>query len=252
MPYDTVESRLTGLLSKDNPYLAQARASAQRQAASRGLQNTTMAATAGESAAISHALPIAQQDAGFLQQRHLQDQQTQQQAHLYGVQGGISSQLQHQAAQQQAGLYGVQGAISSQLAAQDANYRQQLQTNQQQWDAISLQAKLDLDYERLGADKKLKIDERFDKINSDHQRDMLEIYMNPHFKTQADRDKALADLNRLTELRVQTMATLYSVELVWEPPGETVAPTKPEETKTEEVKTEEKPKGDQFGPGGGP
>ena len=196
VPYETVEDRLTNLLKKDNPYLLQARSSAERQAASRGLQNSTMAATAGESAAIQHALPIAQQDAGFFQNRHLQDQQTQQQAHLYGIQGGISSQLQHQGFQQQ----------------------QQLQTDQQRWQAVELQAKINLDYDRMGQDDKLRLDQAFDKINADHQRDMLEISMNPNFATQADRDAAMANLNRLTELRIQTLSTIYKVPLTWEPP----------------------------------
>lgn len=59
-----VSNQLTGLLSQNSPYLQQARTSAAQQANSRGLLNTSMAAGAGEAAAIQAALPIAQADAG--------------------------------------------------------------------------------------------------------------------------------------------------------------------------------------------
>lgn len=59
----TVEGRLNGLISSNSPYIQAARASAQRQANSRGLLNSSIAAGSGELAAIQSALPIAQQDA---------------------------------------------------------------------------------------------------------------------------------------------------------------------------------------------
>lgn len=58
-----VENRINGLLQQDNPYIQQARQRALQAAASRGMQNSTMALQAGEAAAISQALPIAQADA---------------------------------------------------------------------------------------------------------------------------------------------------------------------------------------------
>jgi hypothetical protein len=60
---DTVAGQLNTLLADDNPYIQQAKQSALEQSASRGLQNTTLAAEAGRTAAIKAALPIAQQDA---------------------------------------------------------------------------------------------------------------------------------------------------------------------------------------------
>ena len=60
---DTVESRMGGLLAKDSGYMAQARTRAKQESEQRGLLNTSIAATAGESAAIAAALPIAAQDA---------------------------------------------------------------------------------------------------------------------------------------------------------------------------------------------
>jgi hypothetical protein len=58
-----VQGRLEGLLSRGNPLLSQAEASAQRQANRRGLLNSSLAAGAGRAAHYSAAMPIAQQDA---------------------------------------------------------------------------------------------------------------------------------------------------------------------------------------------
>lgn len=74
-PEATVRHQMGQLLSQGSPYLTAAREGAKRQAASRGLLNTTMAAGAGEQAAIQSALPIAQQDAALYGQYGLQNAQ---------------------------------------------------------------------------------------------------------------------------------------------------------------------------------
>ena len=63
-PEETMQGQMSGLLAKDSPFLQQSRSRAAQGAKARGLQNTTMAATAGESAALDAAAPIAQFDAG--------------------------------------------------------------------------------------------------------------------------------------------------------------------------------------------
>lgn len=63
-----VSTELNALTAANSPYIDQARQRAVRAAASRGLQNSTIAAAAGEEAAIAQALPIAQQDAGYVQE----------------------------------------------------------------------------------------------------------------------------------------------------------------------------------------
>jgi len=71
-PEATVEGRLAGLLSQNNPYIDRARTEAAQLANRRGMLNTSMAAGAAEGAAIDRALPIAQQDArAFLEQSFL-------------------------------------------------------------------------------------------------------------------------------------------------------------------------------------
>lgn len=212
-PEETVESRLNNLLTKDNPYLASARQSATRQAASRGLQNTSIAAGAGEEAAIKSALPIAQQDAGFYQQKH-----------LAGHQGEIESALSSQVAQQQAGLYGVQGSISSQLSAQDYQQKAALQQAEQQadiaWKKIDLEARMQVEYDRLTEENRARFDTTVNSINEQYQKDYLEIMLNPNFKTAGDRQAALDALNTATAQRVQIAASIAGVELSWEPPAQ--------------------------------
>jgi hypothetical protein len=62
---ETVQGQMLGLLKNDSPYLAQARYDAMKMAAERGMLNSTMAASAGEDAAIRSALGIAAPDAGY-------------------------------------------------------------------------------------------------------------------------------------------------------------------------------------------
>lgn len=59
----TVASQLEQILATDSPLLQQARMRAMQTANQRGLLNSSMAASAGESALYDAALPIAQQDA---------------------------------------------------------------------------------------------------------------------------------------------------------------------------------------------
>lgn len=63
-----VSDELARITARGSPLIEQARNNAVKAASARGLQNSTMAAAAGEEAAIAQALPIAQQDAGYVQE----------------------------------------------------------------------------------------------------------------------------------------------------------------------------------------
>lgn len=58
-----VSNQLNSLIAQDSPYIQMARTRAAQVANERGLVNSSMAAGAGEAAAIDRAMPIAQQDA---------------------------------------------------------------------------------------------------------------------------------------------------------------------------------------------
>lgn len=65
---ETVQGQIAGLIDKNSPLLQQARNQAMMTANARGLINTSIAASAGESAAYGAALPIAQADARAYEQ----------------------------------------------------------------------------------------------------------------------------------------------------------------------------------------
>ena len=67
-----VATRLTGLLSSDNPYMKQAETIGKQAANRRGLLNSSIAVTGIEDARIRAALPIASQDAGQAHEREIQ------------------------------------------------------------------------------------------------------------------------------------------------------------------------------------
>ncbi len=81
-----VGKQLTGLLGKSSPYLTAARTGAMKTANSRGLLNSSIAAGAGENAAIKSALPIASQNADQISQQNLQAGQFGHEAKQLGTQ----------------------------------------------------------------------------------------------------------------------------------------------------------------------
>lgn len=72
---DSVTPKLNGLLKSDNPLMQQARTRGAEQASSRGLLNSTLGVTAGESAAISAATPIALQESSQTATKNVTGQQ---------------------------------------------------------------------------------------------------------------------------------------------------------------------------------
>lgn len=117
-PESTAET-LNSLLNSGSSYVTNARANSMQSANNAGLRNSTMAATAGEKAAIESSLPIAQQDSAYYQDRGLASQQGLIQERLYNVQGDISSKLSAQEAQQTSDLSKQEFGQTSQLSAQE-------------------------------------------------------------------------------------------------------------------------------------
>lgn len=131
---ETVQGQLRGLLDQGNPVLRQARNRAVVYAADRGLQNSTLAAQAGEEAYIGAAAPIAAADAQTYAQRSLVNTETinrfglQEQggnisSRLQGEQGDISSRLQREGGDINSRLQGEQGDINSRLQREQSDYR---------------------------------------------------------------------------------------------------------------------------------
>lgn len=71
---ELVRNQLTSLLAGDSQYIQNARTRGAKQAASRGLLNSSLASAASEASAINSALPIAAQDAAAFTQANQQNQ----------------------------------------------------------------------------------------------------------------------------------------------------------------------------------
>jgi hypothetical protein len=147
-PSQTVAGQLSGIISDDSPLLQQARAQAQANANSRGLLNSSMANTSAESAVLSTALPIAQQDASTnftnstnntnatnqnsqynatnTQNTNLANASNEQQTNLANASNEQQTGLANQNATNTASQFGAnaQNAASSQNAQQDTQTSQ--------------------------------------------------------------------------------------------------------------------------------
>ena len=88
---DTVQGQMTDLMSQDNNLMKQARTSALQGANKRGLLNSSMAVGASQDAMVRNAMPIAQQDAGALQD--LNKLQASSMANAWGVMANNSTDI---------------------------------------------------------------------------------------------------------------------------------------------------------------
>jgi len=119
----TVKGQMGGLLDSGSKYIQTARERGRREAQSRGLLNSSIAAGTAEKAAIESALPIALQDARSFQEAGMA-------GYLGEIEGARATQT-HESETQLVGtkadasakLAAQEGAIKSGLSAQDARQR---------------------------------------------------------------------------------------------------------------------------------
>ena len=135
---DTVAGQMEGLLSQDSPFLTRARTSAAQAANARGLSNTSMAAGAGEAAAIDASLPIAAADAGTYSTQRLANQAAVVDRLLENLKAKNISALSAQEAEQLRTLTAQKGDIDRQLQMLVGGQQSGLQTER-----YGLQAELD-------------------------------------------------------------------------------------------------------------
>lgn len=128
----TVRGQLEGLLSEGSKYLDIARQGAAEQANKRGFLNSTMAAGAGERAAIQSALPIASQDASTYHNQSLTNQNANNQALQYNAGNDQQMTLANMQSENQAGQFNAgQTQQNSQFNAQQGNAASEFTAGQQ-------------------------------------------------------------------------------------------------------------------------
>ena len=222
---DTVEGRLSGLLANESSYMLSARTKAQQQANQRGLLNSTMAATAGEKAAIETALPIAQQDASYYQTQRINAQQGDIQKGINAQQGDIQKGINAQQGDIQKRLYETQGNISSQLAGEKFTYDQALKNADIEWNKIDLRARMDVEFARMSEENKNMFNETMNTISDDYMADYMEIMLNPNFEADEQRTAALNILSYNTQQRFKIAGDIAGFQLEWEIPTEQTGAT---------------------------
>ena len=108
---ELVKNQLSSLLAGDSQYIQNARTRGAKQAASRGLLNSSLASAASEASAINSALPIASQDAQAFSAANAQNQNDLNAASLMRYR----SVLENQPSQSVGGGYVGGNAIDSQI-----------------------------------------------------------------------------------------------------------------------------------------
>jgi len=128
---ENVSELLADVTSRDNPALRQARERGRRQAASRGLLNSSLAAQSGEAAFLDRAVPLAQQQGQINSARNLSDQEFRQQQALtqQGLTGDAllqESQIAAQRRQQQRDIAAQERLQGQELEFQDTSQQRDI------------------------------------------------------------------------------------------------------------------------------
>jgi hypothetical protein len=167
-PNQTVASQLKGIIDSGSPLMQQAEAHARDQANARGLINSTQAVTAGQSAVIGAATPIAAQDASTYAQAATNTTTAENAAKSFGAGAENAKELQNSqletqnsqfnAGQQNAELSTAAGASNTVgLTKLQAANQQALQTlvGSQQLAAIDAQGRIQTTLQKMSDDNKV-------------------------------------------------------------------------------------------------
>lgn len=245
-PEETVEGRMEGLLSSGSSYLEAARTRGAQFAEKRGLLNTSMAAGATEAEAIKSALPIAQQDAGYMQSRGLATQQGGIQTGLYETQGEISGGLLEQEGEQakelsvqeseqalgrETALTTQRGEIQSGLSTQEAEQRADLST-QEAGQAITIENiqqeganyRLGLENEmrdkiavmELSSQEKTSVGNAIAEMSNLFSEELANIQRDPNVPSHLKTD-VIRSLQTSYQSNLESVANIYGVKLEWAP-----------------------------------
>lgn len=126
---ETVSGQLDTLLQQGSPYIDRARAASTVAANKRGLINSSIAAGAGEGAAIDAALPIANADAGIYGTAARDNQSVGNAALQFNADAANKASLVNMDASNQFGLQDLKGSQATDLANIEANYKSLIQTS---------------------------------------------------------------------------------------------------------------------------
>ena len=231
-----VSGRLKGLLSSRSPYMQRARTRATQLANRRGLMSSSIAAGAGEAAAIDAALPIAQADAAIAEgERGRVSQELMQQRNLRVQQLMQERGFTHEQAMSEAGreFAGRQAALdrAAQRYMFDSGMSHEAAQAEAQRKFAGVQADLDRETQRLMQERGLSYEEAQSLANRElKQRNSVQTatqFAQDQYQQSLDRlalntDIPAEERARLEEhyafLRdqaIDAIRAIYGVELSW-------------------------------------
>ena len=203
----TVEGRMEGLLSSSSPYIKRARTGAKQQAASRGLLNSSIAAGAGEAAAIDAALPIAQQDASAENQFGLAD-----------LQAGHTQDTLRTEAELKSGLMGEEAGYTSTLASEKAGYATDLATLQAGFEKDILQTNYDFESQlkqmEFTSDEVKAIGSSVTLLGQTLSDKVAQIQTDTTLDTDA-KTTIIEQLQDMYQSQLNSVAAIYGVPITW-------------------------------------
>jgi len=212
---ETVAGNLDSLLSNESSYIKRARAGATETANSRGLMNSSIAAGAGEAAAIDRALPIAQQDAGTKFQNRITNQGAENAASQFNTGALNQDRLQTRAGEIETGLIGSRTAAALTVQEQTSIDNQVMATLQGEITSGHLKTQAEIDERKLALttqyEKELIEARTGSALTVQEQKSVDDRVMatlqgeidSGHLKTQAEIDE-----------RKMELATQYEKELI--------------------------------------
>jgi len=227
-PKELVSNQISGLLSKENQYVKAARASGERTAARRGLQNSSIAAQAGEMGAISAALPIAASDAQAYREAAAATQTETGQTGRFNVaeQNALQRQTQSERAAEAAAEkgFGYQtklqtqaGDIAAAAAEKGFGYQTKLQT--QAGDIAAKAAETAFGYDKDLQDRAAAIEKEAAEGRYSHETTLAQMDIDSRQKLQEIQNDFQAQLARDENAANIVNGTLAAIAALVTTPG---------------------------------
>jgi len=196
-PNSLVSNNMNGLLSQANPYITSAVTRAKQFGNKRGLLNSSITAGAGEAAAISAALPIAQGDAAAQSRQSLNNQQYLNSASNQNASLGTSVAMNNASQANNMSQFNSRGVDAiNQVNTGASNTAAHFNANQQ--NAVNqgnqnVQAKIDLANQNTVANQRLNATQSTNGLMSSYLSAYTQIQTNSTLNA-ANKTTALANL----------------------------------------------------------
>jgi len=211
-PTDTVEGRMTNLLSQESDYMKRAETKALQEQIAKGTQSSSMAIGATHAAAIDAALPIAQQDASTYAQFNLTNRDSVNEALRTGAINATQASIANaESANRMAATIYEAGASAAASADQNA------------WSSFEndLTRKLEVSMQQEGYSFEEYMQEGLDEksaatgvanINSNTVSQITSIMSNPNMSPETMQDN-IAILTNLNEVSVTSYLSSAGVDI---------------------------------------